>query len=85
MGWKWCEKEFAKQGCTSGSSVQASGGREEGREGGLLFYYLMNISPFGQTARRLLELNLRLTSASFQCLSDSDINKHHHLTVKTDN
>lgn len=65
--------------------MQASGGREEGREGGLLFYYLMNISPFGQTARRLLELNLRLTSASFQCLSDSDINKHHHLTVKTDN
>lgn len=59
--------------------------REGGREGGLLFYYLMNISPFGQTARRLLELNLRLTSASFQCLSDSDINKHHHLTVKTDN
>lgn len=55
------------------------------REGGFLFYYLMNISPFGQTARRLLELNLRLTSASFQCLSDSDINKHHHLTVKTDN
>lgn len=62
------------------SSVQASGGREP-----LPFYYLRSISPFGQTARRLLELNLRLTSASFQCLSDSDINKHHHLTVKTDN
>lgn len=81
MGWKWCEEESAKHIGTSVSSVQAS----RGREGASLFYYLMNISPFGQTARRLLELNLRLTSASFQCLSDSDINKHHHLTVKTDN
>lgn len=59
---------------------------ERGRQGGsLLSSYLMNIGPFGQTARRLLELNLRLTSTSFQGLSDSDINKHHHLTVKTDN